>query len=157
MKQHTMKSRLFLLGVCLGGSMLAAQAQTDSAKLYQKAEQLLIAMKMPEMYSNSINQSVEQQVAANPILANYRPEAKSLFEKWIGWPVVKKTIEKTCLKYFSAEDMDAITRFYQKPAGQKLALYGAGLMKDVLRVEQAALQPHVSEWNKFVSEKRVNQ
>jgi hypothetical protein len=147
-----MKSRIFLLSAFFSGGLLTAQAQTDSAKLYKKAEQLLIAMKMPEMYANSINESVGKQVAANPNLANYRSEVKSLFEEWIGWSVVKKDIEKACLKYYNVEEMDELTRFYQRPVGQKLALNGNSLAKDVQKVEQSAMQPHVAEWSKFVTQ-----
>jgi hypothetical protein len=149
-----MKRNVLLLGILLSGSLLTAQAQADSARLYQKAEELLTAMKMPELYSLNINGTVQQQVAANPMLANYRPEVKALLEKWIGWPIVKKDIEKCYLQYFSPKEMDELIHFYHTAAGQKIALRGADLMKDMVRVEQTMLQPHMPEWSQFVTQKK---
>ena len=67
-----MKKQFFLLGLVLHGCLFATQAQQDSAKLYQKTEQLLVAMKMPDMFTNVVNETVEQQLTTTPALAAYK-------------------------------------------------------------------------------------
>src|SRR6267378_7288351 len=140
-----MKKQFFLLGLVLHGSLFAAQAQQDSAKRYQKAEQMLITMKMPDIYARGINESVEQQVAATPALANYREDLKSFLDTCIGWPVVKTDVAKLYLKYYTLEEMDALIKFYQTPAGKKVAEISSTLVKEIQAMEQSKLQPHIAE------------
>jgi hypothetical protein len=148
-----MKKQVFLLGLVLHGGLFAVQAQQDSAKLYQKAEQLFITMKMPDIYGKGIDESVNQQVAATPALANYREDLKSFLDTCIGWPVVKTDVAKLYLKYYTPEEMDVLIKFYQTPAGKKVATVSATLVKEIQAMEQSKLQPHIGRLNQLISEK----
>ena len=133
--------------------LFSAQAQQDSAKLYQKAEQMLIAMKLPDIYARGINESVEQQVVVTPALANYRADLKSFLDTCIGWPVVKTDVAKLYLKYFTSDEIDTLIKFYQTSAGKKMAANATRITQEITAMVQSKVQPHVSEWNQLVSDK----
>jgi len=148
-----MKKQIFLSGVALLCCLFSAQAQQDSAKLYQKAEQMLIAMKLPDIYARGINESVEQQVVVTPALANYRADLKSFLDTCIGWPVVKTDVAKLYLKYYTLEEMDALIKFYQTSAGKKVAEVTSTLVKEIQAMQQGKLQPHIAELNQLIADK----
>lgn len=148
-----MKKQVFLLALVLQGGLFSGQAQQDSAKLYQKAEQMLITMKLPDIYARGISESVEQQVTATPALANFRGDLKSFLDTCIGWPVVKTDVAKLYLKYYTLEEMDALIKFYQTPAGKKVAEVTSTLVKEIQAMQQSKLQPHIADLNQLIAEK----
>ena len=147
------KASKFFLGMLLSCSLVSARAQQDSVKLYQKAEQLFIAMNMPDVYATAIKESVEQQITAAPALEKYKEDVKSFFDTCISWPVIKTEVAKLYLKYYTAEDLDALIKFYQTPAGKKVAVNGSVLMKEIQLLQQGRLQAHIGELNQLIANK----
>jgi len=153
MKQIRKKAPAFLtciLVCCL--SFVQAQQQ-DSAKRSQKATQLMEAIHMPAIYANAVNASVEQQIAAAPALASYRADLKLFFDTCISWNVLKAEVITLYMKYYTAEEMDALIKFYETPAGKKMSAVSPGLQKDIQALQQSRLDTHIGEWNQFITNK----
>ena len=148
-----MKKQFFLLGLVLHAGLFSAHAQQDSAKLYQKAEQLFVAMNLPDMFAHVVNENVEQQLTATPALVNYRADVKSFFDKYIGWPAVKADVANLYLKYFTSDEIDTLIKFYQTSAGKKMTANSTRITQEITVMVQNKVQPHVSEWSEFVSDK----
>ena len=147
------KTRIFFLGMLLSCSIISTQAQQDSAKLYQKAEQLFITMNMPDVYATAIKQSVEQQIASAPALAKYKDDVTSFFDTCISWRVIKTEVARLYLKYYTAEDLDVLIKFYETPAGKKVAVNSPILMKEIQQMQQSRLQAHIGELNQLIANK----
>jgi hypothetical protein len=152
MKQIRKKAPVFLTGI-LACCLSFVQAQQDSAKLYQKATQLMETINMPAVYANAINASVEQQIAAAPALASFRADLKLFFDSCISWTVLKADVIKLYMKYYTAEEMDTLIKFYQTSAGKKVTAAGATLQKDIQALQQGRLDAHLGEWNQFITNK----
>ena len=148
-----MKKQVFLWGLVMHCGLFAAQAQQDSTRRYQKEEQLFVAMNLPDMFANVVNQTVEQQLTSNPALVDYRADVKSFFEKYISWPAVKADVGKLYLKYFTADEIDTLIKFYQTPAGKKMTANSTRITQEITAMVQSKVQPHVDEWNRLVSDK----
>jgi hypothetical protein len=155
LKKHLVRIKpLFIaLGMIVGGGLFSAQAQQDSAKLYQKEEQLFIAMNLPDMFTKVVNDAVEQQLTATPALVDYRADVKSFFDKYISWPAVKADVAKLYLQYFTSDEIDTLIKFYKTSAGKKMTANSTRITQEITAMVQSKIQPHVSEWNQFVSEK----
>jgi hypothetical protein len=148
-----MKTQFLFLGIMISCCISSAQAQQDSVKLYLKTDQLFAAINMQEAYANAINTSVEQQITTTPTLASYREDLRSFFNKWLGWSVLKTEIANLYLKYYTPEEMDAMIKFYQTPAGKKTATASANIQKELQTMQQSRLNAHLSEWDQFISGK----
>ena len=143
----------FSLSMLLSCSLVSARAQQDSTKLYQKAEQLFIVMNMPDVYATAIKESVEQQIAASPALAKFKDDVTSFFDTYISWHVIHTEVARLYLKYYTAEDMDVLIKFYQTPAGKKVAVKSTILMKEIQQMQQSRLQAHIGELNQLIENK----
>jgi len=148
-----MYSRLFFFIIVMSCGLLSAQAQQDSVKLFQKADELFTAMQMPDIYAKAINTSVEQQIKTTPALAGYKEDLRAFFDRCVGWSAVRTDVAKLYLKYYTPEDMDGLIKFYQTPAGKKMSMMASPLQQEVQVMQQDRLNAHLDEWNKFITEK----
>ncbi|HSC37596.1 MAG TPA: hypothetical protein VLD19_06995, partial [Chitinophagaceae bacterium] len=94
-----MKPLIIALGMIMSSGLLPAQAQQDSAKLHQKEEKLFITMNMPVMFDKVVSETVDQQLATNPALANYKAEVTTFFNKYISWTAIKSDVAKLYMRY----------------------------------------------------------
>ena len=147
------KASKFFLGMLLSCSLVSARAQQDSVKLYQKAEQLLTTLNLPDVYATALNQSVEQSVGATPALANYRDDLRSFFNKYLSWPALKTEVARIYLKHYTTDEIDELIKFYQSPAGKKTTAISGKLQKEMQVLQQSTLDAHIGELNQFIANK----
>ena len=148
-----MKTILFSLGMMMSCGLCSAQAQQDSAKIYQKAEELLTILNLPDIYAAALDQSVERSVGATPALANYREDLRSFFGKYLSWPALKTEVARLYLKYYTAGEIDELIKFYQSPAGKKTTRISGSLQKEMQVLQQSQLDAHISELNQLIANK----
>ena len=149
-----MQLRMLFTVILTACCLLSVKAQKqDSTQLFQKTDLLFTAIKMPEVYADAINATVDNQIKATPSLANYKEDLRSFLQKSIGWTALKTDIARLYMKYYTAEDLDAMTKFYQTPAGQKMALASAPLVKEMQDLQQSTVQAHAAELNQLMAGK----
>jgi hypothetical protein len=95
-----------------------------------------------------------QQITIAPALASQKDVLTDFLNKYIGWTVVKEEVARLYIKYYTPEDMDALIKFYQTPAGKKSSLVSASLQQELLAMKQAKLQAHIGEWSAFQEAKK---
>ena len=148
-----MKPLISALGMIMSSGLLSAQAQQDSAKLYQKEEKLFIAMNLPAMFDRVVSETVDQQLATTPALASHKEEVTAFFNKYISWAAVKPDVAKLYMGYFTSGEIDTLIKFYETTAGKKMSANSTKITQEITALIQTKVQPHVSEWSQFVSDK----
>jgi hypothetical protein len=122
----------------------------DAASHAKAAEDLLVAASMEEVFTRTIDQALDAQIAANPQLAELKPVMKAFFDKHMSWAALKPDMVKLYTESFTEEELKDITKFYQTPSGKKMALTTPDLMAKGAAIGQAKVQAHMPELQQMV-------
>lgn len=138
--------KLSLITVAALLSLLAAPAlRADEASHLKAAEDLLVAAQMEEIFAKSIDQALDQQLEANPKLAEVKEVMQAFFNKYMSWGALKSDMAKLYVESFSEQELLDITKFYQTPSGKKVALTTPLLMSKGASLGQKRVQEHLPE------------
>lgn len=112
----------------------AGSAGADEKSHRAAAEEFLKASGVDKSFEPLIDQSIEMQMKANPMLVQIKPVLKKFMSKHLSYESLKDDMIKMYMEEFTEEELKAITAFYRTPAGKKtvermpaLALKGAEL------------------------------
>ena len=144
-----MKAKIVLMTALMAFGIGAANAQTDSKKKAQKIEELFTIMEMEKNVEQNVLQSADNTVASAPALASKRDEVRAFFRKYMGYTAVKGEMIKTYAKYYSAEDITELIRFYKTPAGKKLSAASTSIAQDLITINSMELNQHGEELTKI--------
>jgi len=131
------KKVLVLMGV---GFTALAMAQTVTrpriaASHRLAAERLLDAMQMETVATEAAARTILEFLAAHPVWRAHRDVLVDYVEERIGWEALKPDVAQIYAETFTERELGDLTRFYQTPAGRKLAEQASGM---TLRLQAAA-------------------
>jgi len=156
MKKLSTRMRLLLssallacCGLVLAGAALAAEpSDADIDKLLQasRAESVLNAI-VPQMETMQ-RQQFDQMMAGKELTPEQRAEADRLLartneimRKALSWQEMRPLYIDVYKKTFTREDVRAITKFYESPAGRSLLDKTPALMQNLMGAIQVKMEP----------------
>lgn len=122
-----MNARVALCCLMIGVS--AAGPAFGQAKDRAKAERAIAAMKLEENWTITVAMYARMMVDEMPFLAPYRDIVVDYAEEKLGWAQVKEDVIKVYMSHYTDEELEALRKFYESPAGQK-SLHVAPLISD---------------------------
>jgi hypothetical protein len=90
------------------------------------------------------------QIAENPALAELKPVMKAFFDKHMSWAALKTEMAQLYAEQFTEEELQDITKFYQSPAGKKMARLTPDLVAKGAGLGQARIQAHLGELEQMI-------
>ncbi len=93
--------------------------QSLSKDAVAAANKLFDAMSLKEVYANIVNASTMSLVRREPRLKSVEDKIHSFYSKYIGWSAVKDDMAKIYAKYYTANDLNELAKFYQTDLGKK--------------------------------------
>lgn len=145
---------VFLAGLLLAAGMAAAAEPTDAdiEKLLQvsRAQSMLTAV-VPQMEVMQ-RQQFDQLMAGKELTPEQRAEADRLLAKTneimrkaLSWEEMRPLYVDVYKKTFTREDVRAITKFYESPAGRSLLDKTPALMQNLMGAMQQKMTPLLEE------------
>ena len=141
--------------VCLG-LVASPMVHADEASHLQAAKKLLEAAGMEAVFTKTVDQSLTQQVAENPALAELKPVMKAFFDKYMSWNALRDDMAQLYAAQFTEEELKDITAFYLTPSGQKMARITPDLMASGSALGQSKVQAHLGELQDMIEAFQAN-
>ena len=116
------------------------------------ANRLLEVMNLKKVYENAVNTSTQRLVKANSSFKSIEDKIKAFYQKYIGWDSVKDDLAKLYSKYYTPQELEDITKFYQTPTGKKVLSTMGKLAYEGQMLTQKRLRPHLDELKKMLDE-----
>ena len=98
--------------------LLPGSAPADDAR-EAKAKEVLELMGARELFSESIDNTVDVQINQNPSLTPLRESMHGFFSRYMSWDSLGGEAAAEAADGFTSEELDAIAAFYRTPAGHK--------------------------------------
>ncbi len=73
---------------------------------------------------------IDTLLRTNPELQDYQPAVQAWAQQYIQWQEVRERLAAMYRNNFSAEELEAIVKFYRSPAGRKSALLMPTLVRE---------------------------
>lgn len=140
-----MKKLLVLTTLMLGAFMVQAQKVEKTSPQYKAADELMTTMNMSQSVSDGINDMVESQAQANPMLAGKKDALKTFMQKYMSWDVLREDYINLYATEFTESELKELTAFYKTPLGKKLAAKQSAISVKSQEIAQSKMQEHMSE------------
>jgi thiol-disulfide isomerase/thioredoxin len=139
-----MKTRILFatLFVCLP---LLAQTNAISPARLQAAERLLDAMRTEGQLQRTVEKIVEEQTSGDEMMQKTADIMTAFFTKYINYSNLRPQLTEVYAAAFNDDELQALTAFYQSPAGSKYSDVGVDLQEQVMRVTHGAARKHIDE------------
>jgi len=119
-------------------------AETSPA-LINAAKSLLEEMGLETVYKKAVENSTNRLVEANPNFKKIEDKIKAVYEKAIGWKVMKEDLAKLYAKYYNEQELKDITAFYKTKTGKKVLQTMSNLTYEGQLLTRKRLMPHMKE------------
>ncbi len=137
------------------GRTLAAD-EPDAARK-TAAMEMLLAMKMDTVMDESVKTALEQQIAANPMIAKHKQIMSDFMMKYISWKALKDDMALIYAQEFTAAELNEMTAFYKTPTGQKVSQKLPLLMAKGMQLGQTRVQENLAELQKAIMDAEAKQ
>ena len=138
---------------CAAWLMLAVAGRAQEERHRRTAEQLLEAMDMETMLSQSIEGLFAIHMRQNPDLAPYQETVLEFLQKHMSWENVRGDFVTIYSQEFSEEELTELTAFYQTPTGQKAARSLPSLMAKGADLVRRRVQGNIDELRQELARK----
>lgn len=137
----------FFLSILIGAVAFFQPATTraDEASHRKAVEALFALMGMENVIAQSIDQMLAIQVQQNPGMAQFQPQMKAFFNKYMSWASLKDDMAKIYMAEFSEAELNELSKFYQTPLGKKTIQKMPTLMAKGSEIGQKRVQEHLPE------------
>lgn len=120
---------------------LSSLAQAQDAGHRAAVQELFDLMNMEAVLKDSIDQSLDIQIQAEPGLAPFRDTMKAFFDKYMSYESLRAPLMQVYTDAFTEAELKEITAFYRTPVGQKTlekmpAMYQKGAEIGMQRVQE---------------------
>lgn len=155
MRRLTVPALLMLLG----SAPLAAQSTTTAAAAPATpatralADTLLDLMGTRQLMRASIEASLDAQVQAQPMMAQFRPTMMAWVDKYISWDALRPRMVELYTGAYTDDELRALVAFYRTPVGRKTAAISPELAKKGALIGAEAAQAHLPELQKMVQDR----
>jgi hypothetical protein len=126
--------------------------EIDSVAI-EEAKKLLDEMKLNKVYENAVRNSTLRIVRANPRrYKKIEKRIRNFYEKYIGWDVIKDDLAKLYAKYFTAEELRDILKFYKTKTGKKVLATMGKLAYEGQMLTRKRLVSHMPELQQILDD-----
>lgn len=132
-----------LLALCLLLPGYAQAQATDASRA--EATRLLDALDMQATLDQTLELSLDAQIATNKELAPYRAVMLGFFRKYMSYESLKPQLVTIYAEAFSAAELAEIRAWYQGPTGRKAMRILPSLMQKGSEMGQSLVQAHLPE------------
>lgn len=139
----------FFLSSALALGSMHASAQADSLKKVQKIEELFKVINMEDACLQSAKAAAEGTIKNSPALAGKEEQTLAFFTKHMGYANMKTALINTYAKYYTTDEIEELTRFYQTPAGKKFNQVMGNIAAETVAISTQNLNLNAAELNKL--------
>ncbi|HMG05050.1 MAG TPA: DUF2059 domain-containing protein, partial [Chthoniobacterales bacterium] len=152
---HHRRMKPIFLSILLGAVafLQPAMMRADEASHRKAAESLLSQMNMDAVLSQTIDQTLQMQIKANPAIAPYEQEMKNFLKKYMSWAGLQEDMVKLYADAFTESELNELSKFYQTPVGKKTLQQMPVLMSKGAEIGQRRVQEHLPELQNTIAEK----
>ncbi|SFV71315.1 hypothetical protein MNB_SV-13-68 [hydrothermal vent metagenome] len=138
--------------------MNVSKVTIDAHKANSAAFTLLATMNMKESYEGMIKRITNMQVNAKPELKAIAPMIEAFFTKYMGWEAQRGDIAALYAKNYTSKELEALSKFYQTPLGQKTVQIMPQLAAASAQIGQSRMMKHMPEMKAMIDAelKKVN-
>lgn len=136
---------ILFLAVC-------GRAGADDKSHRDAAEDLLKAAEVDKSFDTMIDQSIEMQIKANPMLGQLRPVLKKFMSKHLNYALLKDEMIKMYQDEFTEAELKEIAAFYRTPTGQKSIKRMPALTQKGAELGMKRVQDNVGELQRMIVE-----
>lgn len=111
-----------------------ANADSMTAPLYSQTERLMTAQ------FAQMGGSMQYEA----VLRDYRLRARALLDEQLGWEAIRDELLALYLPVFSEQEFNALSAFYQSPAGSKLLEHLPELTRGSMAIAQARVEQTIA-------------
>jgi len=149
-QRNGFSSRAAALAICV--LMVCGRAGADDKSHRAAAEDLLKAAEVDKSFDTMIDQSIEMQVKANPMLGQLKPVLKKFMSKHLNYDLLKDEMIKMYQDEFTEEELKEIAAFYRTPTGQKSIKRMPALTQKGAELGMKRVQDNVGELQSMIVE-----
>ena len=141
-----MQKRILPILIFLNLFVVSLYSQdTHTPQEYEACYRLFEVMKMNEATEQTITKMVDMQTKNLPQLAKLRPAMLDFFRKYMSYESLKKETADIYLKYFTLQDIQQLTEFYQTPLGKKFIKNQVNLTTECAMLGMKRVEKHQNE------------
>lgn len=130
-----------------------APAAAPSASHLKAAEDVLSALDMETMLSESIDSTLRMQIDANPMLKDFEDIMRQFLRKYLGWESIKPQVVALYAEAFTEAELKQLGDFYRTPLGGKVAKLMPTLLEKGGEIGQAAVEAHQGELEEAIGKR----
>ncbi|MBI1325143.1 DUF2059 domain-containing protein [bacterium] len=145
-------SMSLLAVLAVGFLTIGAQASADEKSHRMAAEDFLKATGIETTFDQIIDQSIDQQAKANPMLIQLKPVMKKFMRQHFNYEVMKDDLIKIHMEEFTEQELKEITAFYRTPVGQKAVKKMMPLQQKCSELGMKRVQENIGELQRMVVE-----
>ncbi len=119
--------------------------KSGSSASIDAAFKLFKVMKQDVGSQKAVSYATKRLISANKNFKNIEPKIKDFYQKYIGWSAVKNDLAKLYTKYYSIDDLNNLSKFYETKTGQKVLLTMGKLSYEGQVLIQNRVKTHLSE------------
>lgn len=138
-------------GIAIVAVVVLAVAAEAAAGLFggssgrKSAEKLMEIFRMPESVDAAVDYVISAESQGNPDFKLQERVFRAFAAKYVSWEALKDEIVGLYLKEFDADELEALVRFYETPAGRKSIARMPALMAQTSDLVQNAFARHEGE------------
>jgi hypothetical protein len=135
---------------------LAKKAPAKEAKqevnkdAVEAAGKLFSAMNLKDVYKKIVEASTMSLVQREPRLEKVKDKIEAFYNKHIGWDAVKDDMAKIYAKYYTAADLEELTKFYTTDLGKKTLAMLPKISQEGRALGMKKVMSHQEELQKIV-------
>ena len=123
--------------------MSAAGNEKKVSPEVQAVYEMFEAQGMQEQMGQILMVMIQNQLKETPELAKCVPELTQFYVRCAGYDALKEELAAIYLKHFTVEEIQAITRFYRTPVGQKMRSISPAVLLEANELSRKRLQTEV--------------
>ena len=101
----------------------------------------------------SIEASLDAQVQAQPMMAQFRPTMMAWVDKYISWSEIRPRMVDLYAGAYTEDDLRALVAFYRTPVGRKTAAINPELARKGAMIGAEAAQAHLPKLQQMIEAK----
>jgi len=136
------------VGILAVGTRVSADEKSHRAA----AEEFLKAAGIEQTFDQIIDQSIEQQAKANPMMVQLKPVLKKFMSQHFNYEVLKDDLIKIHMEEFTEQELKEISAFYRTPVGQKTVRKMITLQQKCSELGMKRVQDNIGELQRMVVE-----
>lgn len=144
------KSLLTVLAV--GILAVGARVDADEKSHRAAAEEFLRATGIEKTFDQIIDQSIEQQAKANPMMVQLKPVLKKFMSQHFNYQILKDDLITIHMEEFTEEELKEIAAFYRTPIGKKAIQKMLPLQQKCSELGMKRVQANIGELQRMVVE-----